>query len=142
MKRPGRMISEVLRSVLRKPATVLYPRVKVKMPDRFRGKLIFHPDKCVGCRLCMRDCPTDAIQIRKVGDKQFEAEIDMARCICCGQCVDSCLKKALEMTAEFELAQLKRETLKLTYSVEPKGAGAKASDDKPESDSGGEAAEG
>ena len=142
MKRPGRMIAEVLGSVLRKPATVLYPRVKVKMPDRFRGKLIAHPEKCVGCKLCMRDCPTDAIQIRKVGDKQFEAVIDMSRCICCGQCVDSCLKKALEMTSEFELAQLKRETLKLTYSVEPKSPDAKASNESPGGDAGGEAQSG
>ena len=69
----------------------------------------------------MRDCPTGAIAIRKVGDKQFEADIDLAKCIYCAQCVDSCPKKALEATEEFELAQLERAKLRETYVAEPKG---------------------
>jgi formate hydrogenlyase subunit 6/NADH:ubiquinone oxidoreductase subunit I len=112
------MIREVLRSALRKPATVLYPAVKSPMPPKFRGRLRFDAGKCIGCLLCMRDCPTGAIVIRKVADKQFEADIDMARCIYCGQCVDSCLRHALETTEEFELAQLKRERLRQTYGRE------------------------
>ena len=108
MKFPGKMLEQVLRSAVSKPATVRYPFVKVKMPDRFRGRLAFCAEKCIGCKMCMRDCPSGAIQIRKVGDKQFEADIDMGRCIYCAQCVDSCLKKALEITPEFELAQLTR----------------------------------
>ena len=68
------------------------------MPEQFRGRLKFCAEKCIGCKMCVRDCPSGAIKIRKVGDKQFEADIDMAKCIYCGQCVDSCLKKALEIT--------------------------------------------
>ena len=41
MKRPGRMIQQVLSSLFKKPATVLYPFVKVEMPAQFRGKLKF-----------------------------------------------------------------------------------------------------
>ncbi len=108
MKRPGRMIREVLRSIGRKPATRPYPASKADMPERFRGKVRFDPTKCVGCKLCMRDCPTSAIIIHKTGEKAFAAEIEIFRCIFCGQCVDSCPKKALEVTPEFELAQLKR----------------------------------
>lgn len=65
------------------------------MPEGFRGKLNFNAKACIGCKLCMRDCPSDAIVIKKVGDKQFEAEIDIAKCIYCAQCADSCHKKAL-----------------------------------------------
>ena len=112
MTKAGKMLKEVLRSVGRKPATVRYPSVKVAMPPDFRGKLVFDPAKCIGCKLCMKDCPANAITINKVGDK-YEAVIDLGKCIYCGQCVDSCAKKALEITDEFELAQLDSSKLKV-----------------------------
>ena len=120
MKRPGRMIQQVLSSLFKKPATVLYPFVKVEMPAQFRGKLKFHPEKCICCKLCMKDCPTAAIEITKKGEKQFEAEIDLSRCVYCAQCVDSCPKDALEATPEFELASLNRPVLKVTFRADPK----------------------
>ena len=89
------------------------------MPKGFRGKLKFIPELCVGCKLCMKDCPSGAITINKVGEKQFECEIDLGKCIYCGQCVDSCMKKALEITDQFELAQLDRKKLKVVYRAEP-----------------------
>ncbi len=117
---PGRMLMEVLRSVFKKAATNRYPAEKLEMPDKYRGKLKFYPERCIGCKLCMRDCPTNAIKINKVGEKQFEAEIDLGRCIYCAQCVDSCLKKALEATKDVELAQLDGGKLKVVFGAGPK----------------------
>ena len=93
---------------------------QVTMPPKFRGKLAFYSEKCIGCKLCMKDCPSGAINIRKVGDKLFEADIDLSKCIYCAQCVDSCPKKALEATGDFELAQLGHAQLRITYHAEPK----------------------
>jgi formate hydrogenlyase subunit 6/NADH:ubiquinone oxidoreductase subunit I len=118
MKRPGKMIKEVLGQLFRKPATNMYPAEKLDMPEKFRGKLRFYPEKCIGCKICMRDCPTDAIVINKTADNKFEAYIDLAKCIYCAQCVDSCPKKALESTKNVELAQLERGKLKIVFNAQ------------------------
>ena len=127
------MLKETLRSVLRKAATVLYPAVSITMPAKFRGKLKFFPERCIGCKLCMRDCPSNAIQIRKVADKQFEADIDCSKCVYCAQCVDTCPKKALEATGEYELAQLDRSKLIFTTRGQPPAAAAAAAPSQADS---------
>jgi len=122
---PGAMIRQLLSSLTKKPATVNYPADKSGMPKGFRGKLKFDASKCIGCKMCMKDCPTGAIVIRQVGEKKFEADLDLGKCIYCGQCVDSCLKKALGLTSEFELAQLDPKKLKITLTDGPSIAGNK-----------------
>ena len=73
----------------------------------------------------MKDCPTGAITINKVGEKQFEAVIELNKCLYCAQCVDSCLKKALEATKDVELAQLDSRKLKVVFREEPHAEAAK-----------------
>ena len=118
MIRPGTMIKQVLGSLFKKTATTRYPFTKAVMPDHFRGKILFHPELCIGCQMCVRDCPSNAIAIKKVGDKKFICELDLAKCIYCAQCVDSCPKKALESTREFELAVLDVKKLKVTFGAD------------------------
>ncbi|MFH1452949.1 MAG: 4Fe-4S binding protein [Armatimonadota bacterium] len=118
MQKPGVMLKELLSHVGKKPATVLYPFVKVEMPPKFRGKLKFHSENCIGCNICMRDCPANAIKIIKIEDKKFKAQIELGQCIYCGQCVDSCPKNALSMTDEFELAQIDPQRMTVVEGAE------------------------
>ncbi len=120
MSRPGKIARLLIQSLFKRPATINYPVIRSGMPEGFRGKLKLYPEKCIGCKLCMRDCPAGAIEIREAKEKEFEAVIDLGRCIYCAQCVDSCLKKALEATPEFELAQLDNKKLKVIIRALPK----------------------
>jgi formate hydrogenlyase subunit 6/NADH:ubiquinone oxidoreductase subunit I len=119
MKWPGRMAAEVLRHVAQKPATLNYPAEKVTMPADYRGKIVFHAARCVGCKLCQKDCPACALRIEKVSDKRFRAVFELDRCIYCAQCVDSCNKDALESTRDFELATLDRKDLHVVFEPAP-----------------------
>lgn len=117
MSRPGKIAKLLMQSLFKKPATVNYPADRSGMPEGFRGKLKFNAQMCIGCKMCMRDCPAGAIEIRKIGEKQFEAEINLAKCIYCGQCVDSCPKNALLISSEFELARLDPAQLKVIFNA-------------------------
>jgi formate hydrogenlyase subunit 6/NADH:ubiquinone oxidoreductase subunit I len=114
------MLQEVMETLFKKPITLNYPIDKEAMPKGFRGKLEFYNDPCIGCKLCMKDCPANAITINKLGEKQYEAILDLSKCIYCGQCVDSCPKKALALTEDFELAQTDPKKLVVKINVEPK----------------------
>ena len=55
-------------------------------------------DKCFGCGMCMRSCPTDAISKTDYiapGKKLPAVEIDSKKCIKCGACIASCNFKAI-----------------------------------------------
>ncbi len=114
----GAMLESVLGSLFRKPATIRYPFEKFVMPKDFRGQPKFHSEKCTGCRLCIRDCPAQAITITKVGEKRFEASIDLGKCVYCAQCAETCPRKVIEISTDFELAQLERGKLKVVFHAE------------------------
>ncbi len=117
MKHPGKIIPEVFSNLTKPVATVKYPYEKAKVPENFRGKISFNAKNCIGCKMCMRDCPAKAITIEKVGEeKVFRAKFALDNCIFCAQCVDSCPRKALCSTPEFELAQYDK--AKLTETQE------------------------
>ncbi|MDE7162490.1 MAG: NADH-quinone oxidoreductase subunit NuoF [Clostridia bacterium] len=50
------------------------------------------PDKCRGCTLCARNCPAGAIS----GAVKNPHEIDLKKCIKCGQCIAHCKFNAIE----------------------------------------------
>jgi formate hydrogenlyase subunit 6/NADH:ubiquinone oxidoreductase subunit I len=109
----GRMVPYLMSMLVKKPETVNYPYVQAKVAENFRGALKFDKEKCIGCKICQRVCPSGAIEIEKVEAKQFKAVVMMDRCIFCGQCVDSCPKGSLQNTENFELASLDRSSLRV-----------------------------
>ena len=117
-KMPGQMAKEVLQHSIKPPATRNYPAEKPDIPENFRGKIEFEFEKCIGCKICVRDCPSNAIKIIKVADKVFEAEIYLDRCVYCAQCVDSCPKNALKTTNDYELAAIDRTKHRIIFHAE------------------------
>jgi formate hydrogenlyase subunit 6/NADH:ubiquinone oxidoreductase subunit I len=123
----GSMLRQLMSSLFKKPATVCYPFEKLEMAEKLRGKLFFTPKLCIGCKMCEKDCPSDAIKITKTGEKQFEAEIRLDKCIYCAQCVDTCPKKALSFTQEIELAGPDVKKLRVVYRDTPDSNAPKTS---------------
>lgn len=52
-------------------------------------------DKCIGCGICIDECPVDTISI-----ENDTAWIDMAGCIHCGRCHDVCPEDAVRHDSE------------------------------------------
>ena len=108
------MIREVYRHLFKKRATVLYPfkeREKVHLPTDFRGKLAFYRERCIGCGLCFRVCPSETIEM--ITDEKGKRPIFyLDRCTFCAQCEEICPVDAIEMTTDFEFVGFDRkETL-------------------------------
>jgi len=59
----GNVVLEMLRNLARKPATVLYPKEKLPVPEAFRGRIAIRDENCIGCTKCAIICPTECIDM-------------------------------------------------------------------------------
>lgn len=73
----------------------------VETPSGFRGKIQYDKEKCIGCQLCIKVCPSGAIEFKP---EEKKIRIYLARCCFCSQCNDICPTNALSMSNEFLLA--------------------------------------
>jgi formate hydrogenlyase subunit 6/NADH:ubiquinone oxidoreductase subunit I len=118
--RLGDLLGTVLGSLFSKPATIKYPYAPFKMPDKFRGPPSWDSDRCVGCKLCQRDCPSQAIVISKSPyEKRYNQTVDLGKCVYCGQCAETCPRKVITITPEFELAQVDKAAFTRTFRANP-----------------------
>lgn len=53
--------------------------------------------KCVGCRICVKNCPVDAISMIKNEEGHMKALIDKEVCIGCGECITVCPHRAIQV---------------------------------------------
>jgi len=123
---------ELLKQLFKKPATNVFPftyypdsilkllekvekgeakiNPPVEIPKNFRGKIVYDRDECIGCKLCIKVCPAEAIEF--IPDKK-KIRIHIDHCIFCSQCNDICPVKCLNMSEEFLLADTDRLSSKL-----------------------------
>ena len=77
----------------------LIPPIPVQ--PRFRGKIAYDRENCTGCQLCIKVCPTKAIEFIP---EEKKVKIFISRCCVCAQCVDICPFNTLAMTEDFLLS--------------------------------------
>jgi len=97
-----RSVTGLLENVGAGKATLIPP---VPVPEKFRGKIAYDRETCIGCQLCIRVCPAQVIKF-KPEDKKIRMHV--ARCTFCAQCVDVCPVDALALSDEFLLADYDR----------------------------------
>jgi Ni,Fe-hydrogenase III small subunit/NAD-dependent dihydropyrimidine dehydrogenase PreA subunit len=79
-------------------------------PAGFRGKPVIGAAPCeTGCEACVAACPTEAITLNPM-------QIDLGRCVMCGDCAPACPTGKLTYTNDFQLACTDRAGLTISAS--------------------------
>lgn len=88
----GTLFKDALHALFSRAATEPYPNPQPNETERLRGRLMWAPEGCTGCNLCVKDCPANAIDLFVLDKKakQFVMRYDVGRCTFCGQCMQSC----------------------------------------------------
>lgn len=110
-----------LKHLFGKKLTVQYPEEMPVLQKRFRGHLQFDIEKCIACGLCISSCPNNVLSLEDARDEQTKKKkvlsytIDHQYCMFCNFCVEVCPTKCLYFNHDFELAQYKRDQIKVVY---------------------------
>lgn len=99
-------IKEAITQLFSKPSTEGYPFVPKEAPDGYRGRIAFHPEKCINCGMCERVCAGGAISTTSVdaeGGFDITRSFNLGSCTFCACCADFCSTKAIEMTKDYHM---------------------------------------
>lgn len=110
-------VKEAISQLFSKPSCAMYPAVPSEAAPNYRGRIVYHADKCLGCGMCERVCSGGAITrvIEKVeeGDK-ITLSFNLGSCTFCATCADFCSTKAIEFTGDYHMIATKEEDLIVT----------------------------
>ncbi len=106
----------------RHAVTIQYPKERWTMPERSRGMVVLLTDhetgklNCTACLLCMRACPTGAIDIEFEKDEKGRRHLKEFRvnyhiCCLCGLCEEACNFAAIKLAPKYEFAEYDKKNL-------------------------------
>lgn len=110
---------EAIKGLFGSPVTNRYPYSVLDIPKDFRGKIVFNPDLCVGCGMCMRVCSPGAITktVKNLeGEQEITMTFDLGSCTFCSMCADFCGRHAIELSREYSMVTTDKDTLKVEGS--------------------------
>ena len=99
-------IKEALAQLFSKPSTVQYPFEPAPAKPNYRGRIVFHPDKCINCNMCERVCAGQAIS--HVSEPCEEGEritrsFYLGSCTFCSHCASFCTHGAIELSDDYHM---------------------------------------
>lgn len=110
-------VKEAITQLFSRPSCGMYPVKESIAAPRYRGRIAYYPEKCIGCGMCERVCAGNAItrtvEKTEEGDK-ITLSFDLGSCTFCSTCADFCAHKAIELTGDYHMIATKSEDLIVT----------------------------
>lgn len=85
----------------------------VQTPEGFRGRIGYDKSACIGCRMCIKVCPANAIESL---EEEKKVLFHMDRCCFCAQCTEICPVSCIWMTHNFAFSSYDRKAETVTDS--------------------------
>ncbi len=128
-------IKEAISQLFSKPSCEMYLPDKTKLgAPNYRGRIVFHPDKCINCMMCERVCSGNAIthtvEKTEEGDKVTRT-FYLGSCTFCATCMDFCTHGAIEFTRDYHMIATKEEDLMVSGTFIKKPPVKKPAPPKP-----------
>lgn len=110
------ILKEVVKSFFSKPSTIEYPRKAVVPVEKdLRGRFYANLNKCTGCSLCAIECPSKAIEMKKLPEniklkhnpRGLYPVVNYMSCVFCYRCVRICPVDAYITTPIHQLSHIK-----------------------------------
>ena len=99
-------VKEALTKLFSKPSTNPYPFAPAPAKPNYRGRIVFHPDKCINCNMCERVCAGQAISHTSEpceGGEMVTRQFYLGSCTFCGHCKDFCTHGAIELSDDYHM---------------------------------------
>lgn len=113
------MTPTILRNLMGKSATRLYPVEQREIFPRVRGHIENDINKCIFCNLCAIKCPSRCLEVTKEGETGTWS-LDLPACVACSVCVDVCPTKSISMEIKYADPYTEKELISLSAPLPQK----------------------
>ena len=105
---------EAIKGLFSRPSTAMYPAKPSTAAENYRGRIVFHPEKCINCMMCERVCSGNAIThtVEKTEEgERITRTFYLGSCTFCATCMDFCNDNAIEFTRDYHMIATREEDL-------------------------------
>ena len=99
-------VKEALTQLFSKPSTIAFPAAPSPAKPNYRGRIVFHPDKCISCNMCERVCAGQAITHTSEPCEEGERitrQFYLGSCTFCSHCASFCTHGAIELSDDYHM---------------------------------------